>query len=320
MVNHNKNILDEWNDCLSKYSKIKFKEARKIYIELSNCNDEHLKSKLKNDLILNTLYVVFEFIKNNGLIYLNSSSYDMSDIISTCNEIWINKINSGALLNVSNFGEMFDSEFYNKLSEELNITKLAIGENTVLNINSFVDLLMDYIELKRKNPDLSINKFIEYLKNSKKYTNILQRIYYYGNNFAFCKLFDAIIESFELSDADLNISKTKLEKLKYIIISNGLEYLRENINLVICMDSTNLWLDEYCRNQIVKIIFEGDRLNDIQKDIIAKRFGIIDGRCKSLDEVAADYNVTRERIRQREVKALRMLRYPTYFKKLKELM
>lgn len=319
MGSYNRNILNEWQDCISNYPKITFKEAQKRFIQLSKCEDNYLKEKLRNDLIQGTLYVVFDFIKNNGLIYLNSSSYDMEDVISTCNEIWINKIDAGALLNVSNFREIFDYEFYYKLSEGLNITTYSVSENMMLNINSFIDLLMDYIKLKEEDINFSVNKFIQYLKSNKKYESILQRIYYYGNSFAFCNLFDAIIKSFELDDNDLKITKTKLEKLKYIIISNGLEYLRENINQVVCMDSTNLWLEENCKSQIIKIIFEGDRLNDSQKDIIAKRFGILDGKGRSLEDVAKEYHVTRERIRQREIKAIRMLRNPTTYNKLKEL-
>ena len=44
-------------------------------------------------------------------------------------------------------------------------------------------------------------------------------IYYYDDHTNFIELFDAIIDSFELSDEDLNISKTRLEKIKYIIIN-----------------------------------------------------------------------------------------------------
>ncbi|HET9918520.1 MAG TPA: sigma-70 family RNA polymerase sigma factor [Ktedonobacteraceae bacterium] len=51
-------------------------------------------------------------------------------------------------------------------------------------------------------------------------------------------------------------------------------------------------------------------LNERERDIIELRYGLVDGRSHTLDEVSVMYKLTRERIRQIEVKALRKLRYP----------
>ena len=48
------------------------------------------------------------------------------------------------------------------------------------------------------------------------------------------------------------------------------------------------------------------------------RYGIDDGKPRTLEEVGKEFNVTRERIRQIEAKALRKLRHPSRSKKLKE--
>ena len=48
------------------------------------------------------------------------------------------------------------------------------------------------------------------------------------------------------------------------------------------------------------------------------RFGLEDGRSRTLEEVGREFNVTRERIRQIEAKALRKLRHPTRSKKLRD--
>lgn len=314
-----KDILAEWDSSIEKYPKFKIKEAKKTYTELFECNDEKIKKQLRNDLITNTLYVVLNFVKTSGLIYLNSCSYDMSDIISVCLEIWISKIDSGALLNIDSFKEMFDSDFYNKLSEGLNITKYSISENSIFDINTFMNLLFDYIKLKEKNCTFNYNDLIEYMKNNRRYQTILNRIYYYDDHTNFIELFDAIIDSFELSDEDLNISKTRLEKIKYIIINNGLEYLRTNIDRVVCSNTSDLLIQEYCRKKFYEIVFESDRLNEVQKDILKKRYGFYDGNRWTLEEVAKSHGVTRERIRQREAKILRLLRYPSFSQKYKDL-
>ena len=50
------------------------------------------------------------------------------------------------------------------------------------------------------------------------------------------------------------------------------------------------------------------------------RFGIEDGRTRTLEEVGKEFNVTRESIRQIEAKALRKLRHPSRSKKLKDFL
>ena len=54
-----------------------------------------------------------------------------------------------------------------------------------------------------------------------------------------------------------------------------------------------------------------------EEDVIRLRFGLKDGRCHTLEEVGAEFNVTRERIRQIEQKAIRKLRHPTRVNRFK---
>ena len=59
-------------------------------------------------------------------------------------------------------------------------------------------------------------------------------------------------------------------------------------------------------------------LTDREKKVLALRFGLEDGRSRTLEEVGKEFNVTRERIRQIEAKALRKLRHPSRSRKLKD--
>ena len=61
-----------------------------------------------------------------------------------------------------------------------------------------------------------------------------------------------------------------------------------------------------------------ESLTDREKRVLILRFGLIDGKARTLEEVGKEFNVTRERIRQIEAKALRKLRHPSRSKKLKD--
>ena len=61
-----------------------------------------------------------------------------------------------------------------------------------------------------------------------------------------------------------------------------------------------------------------DTLTDREKKVLRLRFGLDDGRARTLEEVGREFKVTRERIRQIEAKALRKLRHPSRSKKLKD--
>lgn len=58
-------------------------------------------------------------------------------------------------------------------------------------------------------------------------------------------------------------------------------------------------------------------LTDRERKVLIQRFGLVDGKPKTLEEVGLEFNVTRERIRQIEAKALRKMRHPTRSKRLK---
>ncbi len=67
-----------------------------------------------------------------------------------------------------------------------------------------------------------------------------------------------------------------------------------------------------------KIMEALDSLTPREASVIKMRFGLIDGRVRTLEEVGEEFNITRERIRQIEAKALRKLRHPSRIKMFKE--
>ena len=68
------------------------------------------------------------------------------------------------------------------------------------------------------------------------------------------------------------------------------------------------------QDQISRLL---DTLTEREQRVLILRFGLKDGRTRTLEEVGKEFNVTRERIRQIEAKALRKLRHPSRSKMLK---
>jgi len=69
------------------------------------------------------------------------------------------------------------------------------------------------------------------------------------------------------------------------------------------------------KEQLIDVL---DTLTPREEKVLRLRFGLDDGRARTLEEVGKEFNVTRERIRQIEAKALRKLRHPSRSKKLKD--
>ena len=85
-------------------------------------------------------------------------------------------------------------------------------------------------------------------------------------------------------------------------------------------DKDALSPDQYASNELLK-----DEINNVlaglserEEKVLRLRFGLVDGRNRTLEEVGKEFNVTRERIRQIEAKALRKLKHPKRAKRLKD--
>ncbi len=85
-------------------------------------------------------------------------------------------------------------------------------------------------------------------------------------------------------------------------------------------DKNNLTPEEYAINEVLKDEIQEVllTLTEREEQVLKLRFGLVDGTCRTLEEVGTIFGVTRERIRQIEAKALRKLRHPSRSKKLKD--
>ena len=75
--------------------------------------------------------------------------------------------------------------------------------------------------------------------------------------------------------------------------------------------------NEMLKEQLAEVL---DTLSDREEEVLRLRFGLDDGKARTLEEVGQHFEVTRERIRQIEAKALRKLRHPSRSSQLRDFL
>ena len=126
-------------------------------------------------------------------------------------------------------------------------------------------------------------------------------------------------------DASLFVEGVGLKEFPHIVVDNNKEGFKEMFRWLRkqgCKDNRTSFLMEYTGfySNAIREFFDKKRFKyRMENPLELKlRFGIEDGRTRTLEEVGKEFDVTRERIRQIEAKALRKLRHPSRSKKLKD--
>ena len=91
----------------------------------------------------------------------------------------------------------------------------------------------------------------------------------------------------------------------------------DSISTSLETDFDDFWNYNILKEEIKSVLLT---LQEREQEVLELRFGLVDGTSHTLEEVGKKFNVTRERIRQIEAKALRKLRHPSRAKKLKDFL
>lgn len=316
-MEENIKILNMWNEKVKTLGKLKLKEAQELFIEMkkeSNIKEKELKRK---KLIEDTLYVPLNFINKNKVYFTNTISYDMNDVISTIYEIWIELIDAEIFVSIDKYSNIFNynSLFYTKLLDKLPIAKYSFERVVVLNTTNFAEILINYIKLKEITPEVTYNKYLDFIKKelnkNKDFFKYFPGYYCLYNIYT---LLEAITN--KLTEVDSSkLSKEKIDKLKYLLIDSGLTDSIQTFEESLPIDIEKAIIEDNYNSQILNTLLNG--LNGEEVELIRKRFGIGEYRCHTLEEVAKQINVTRERVRQREIKTLSKLRRTAARKKVR---
>lgn len=324
-MEENIKILNMWNEKVKALGKLKLKEAQELFIEMkkeSNMKEKKLKRK---KLIEDTLYVPLNFINKNKVYFTNTISYDMNDVISTIYEIWIELIDAEILVSIDKYSNIFNynSLFYTKLLDKLPIAKysfervvvFSFERVVVLNTTNFAEILINYIKLKEITPEVTYNKYLDFIKKElNKNKDFFKYFPGYYCLYSIYTLLEAITNTLTEVDSS-KLSKVKIDKLKYLLIDRGLTDSIQTLEEDLSIDIETTIIEDNYNSQTLNTLLDG--LNGEEVELISKRFGIGEYRCHTLEEVAKQINVTRERVRQKEIKALRKIRRTAARKKVR---
>lgn len=185
----------------------------------------------------------------------------------------------------------------------------------VLNTTNFAEILINYIKLKEITPEVTYNKYLDFIKKElNKNEDFFKYFSGYYCLYSIYTLLEAITN--KLTEVDSSkLSKVKIDKLKYLLIDRGLTDSIQTLEESLPIDIEKAIIEDNYNSQILNTLLNG--LNGEEVELIRKRFGIGEYRSHTLEEVAKQINVTRERVRQREIKTLSKLRRTAARKKVR---
>lgn len=302
--------LEEWHNQIALFPKLKIKEAQVLYQKALDTQNETLKKQYIDELILGTLYVVYEFVKRNELELFRTATYDINDIMSAFNEAWIKKLYRGELLKVNRFSLLFTSTYFKEVYYNLGGEEISINDMFGISADLVSELLVTYIEFKNTS-------------QSADFMDLVKVKYYQQINWSFENVIRSMIPLFEKIynilisyKEDLNLPKTKMLAYLKLVISLGiLEPLTNTIAMTDMEDKIlqGIVLKKF-REEVVQVFENEERT----KQIIQERYGLGDNEPLNSKKVGDSHGISLARVNQIEAKALRKLRRNRTIRKYRE--
>ena len=299
-----KNIskLEKWQKKISSIERLKIEETKELYKKANMSSDINIKKIYMDKIILGTLYVVYDYIKRNDIEMFCSFSFDMDDIISSFNEVWINKIYNGNLVKVDSFSNIFTTSFFREVYKKLCGDEIVIKEQFGISTECLIDLLSSYIYLKNSGKNFNANDLISKCKEYNKW-------FCYGTVDVenVIPLLDKIYTNLNIkNECTLNIAKTKIYEFIRVIINIGMfDRLNNNFKDEINYEDKVI---EKIYNEKFKKDVDSVLIDERKKSIIHERFGLDTGEPETLEMVGKRHSLTKLRVGQIEAKSLRYLR------------
>lgn len=303
--------LKKYGELIKNNEKLSLEDATRLYAQYVFSGDKNIRTRIING----TLYVIYDFIKKYNFVLLETGEFDIDDIISSCNEIWITFIDEGRLLNIKNYYQLFTIHFFTKLNDLLITDKYKISENTCVDSNSFADVAYAFF-MKNENGDvLNYNAFYEYLKSiiEKDFNKVK------NSNFKIMQLYcllNRIYDLYEKNEKKVSpFTNRMLEMMKYLLI-NVCSYNGDSLMQQVTDGSVDKVIDDVFSEKVSDIIANIEILNKREKSFWSDYCGLGEHEQKNIETISKYYNLSQQRISKIKVDSIKKLRLS---KEMKEL-
>ena len=312
-------ILKNWFSSFENYQKLSLKKAQEVYIHFIHSTNIEEKNVLKEKLVLGTMYVVYETIKDSFLVYLPSNKCNVEDIIQAGILVWMEFINNGKILDISYYSDFFRRDFFLKIAQSLLCSErnkdasFLYFEFFGVEKQSFFTCLFQYILLREKMGKLSYSQFLQTFKEFptlRSFYSFFEEIY-------------SLVDSVSILDKEENFSYRK--------IAFFLPYIMEEVlySIYNSKDPSNVFLEienplneiecQLLRNR-VREIYEILELPSYRNKKMTAAFYGMQGKRKSFGNLSKEYNLSKQSVQQSVQRTLKLIRkkYP-YSKELRNI-
>lgn len=159
-MEENLRILDNWFASFENYKRLSLKEAQILYVQMEHEQDLMVKKELKDELILGTMYVVYDAIKKLKLFNISSLSFFIEDLIQSGCCLWLEFLFSSKFLSLTNY-----RSFFYQLKTKICSENFSYFEIFGISKDKFIDLMIKFIFLKKENENFSYTTFVEMFSN-----------------------------------------------------------------------------------------------------------------------------------------------------------
>jgi len=309
--------INNWYKMMENVSELTFEEAKDLTKKLSAMPSGNDKNELRDRVINGTLVKVLDYIKRSDFLLLNSSHYDMDDVISAACEVWIEIIDDNRFENTNWYTHMFNSYFHQRISEKLGI--ISQGEMSKISLmtrDTFARVMSWLFEMNKSNNIISFDDFKEFVRNNREleFYGITR---YEGQLYTAYELMNEIYNScFNSKDIEPDISINRLKFIQRMMVDSVVvgtfndevyNMSTEDVEDIVCKrDEENLFIDN---------VFNNSKLSELEKEVLLYRMGFFDGKAMPYRKVQQRLGLkSHETVRAAESKALKKIR--KYSKKI----
>lgn len=306
--------LNTWFELIKDSKNLTIEEARILNDKIRKNPQNSME--LQEELILGTMYVIYDFLKNFNFIEEVSTIYDIDDFISAFCEVWIENLEQG-LYKQNDFSNLFNSRFFDKLNEKLGISE----KNSIFSHITKIDFdkeFEEFFERQNNGEIISYKKFIEDME-IKHYANFNNPYKKRQVFYEYTKFYQLLEQSYELyskyGNNNILFSKGYVKFLRDFLIERILLDYEDSYNIGYDNDVSKNVIEMERKETITKVI---DSLPEKEKRVIKMTYGFEGEFTQREIGKSFEENYSRTRIGQLESAALRKLRHPCRRKILKD--